>query len=1044
MKTIYGSTPEDGQIHCNVCGEYICDEDTSLVEGFSDDKPTSSRDVLIQETTDDLQREQYMEKNRKNASYITSIVSSIGLDADEEFVYEILKSSDNSDSNELPDLRYGLANVSNSDVHPRVTKKIHEIKGKEAKTKNKKERSELKSQREKVIVSFQKWLKDTNKLLMYVSLVAVFIQTAVPSLNIRKNQKFRVIDTKTGGFRTETLNYLEAKIKKLCEEYSKETFWANCGDLFNESKHGSNDLISQIKNTIIYVTTPLFPGIQKRVKLYDEFTKFEKKTFLRQEWVLFKPQSNNELNISVGDYLDKEDDKHLKRLFGGYLIENISAIRPLLTKDNLSLAKLCDIPTLEIVQNPAFQRLFRYTISCYGTHQNNVGITILIHQMLSTTEKSDSIKNILKQHGWNETSGGFKSIDFKVWREKIIPSILSLYGAQGSSQIKSCYSNEGSCNIFIHRLVNNYDYPILNTLPKRIYGYLPPVIYPEFSFKRLSESRPEFIKKLFDSYRINCVGDIVRYLGDDDYCDKWSLRLEGDQTIPKESMKTLRQDEENFHNLLTVKRENSTLPYIPVIEPKVTFTHDDYEFIKTASSTENRLLEWFKDYPSDTGSDDKIQENIQSLVEKHGIEGSSGTDDWPRMYRSQFSEVIPLQHENILKLSSFLVQSDDIGKTRRDRLASVFKIKYTSDNLVKILTTFLKDSPFSLLENYCQDIRRILIVVSERDPESSVQASMVNKMIPKEWKLTETVRKNASDFLVRGLLDASSTRVPSTMFLHDRQIDPRSKDIFSGFYSYRLGDEDTPLYLEGLRQYIDPYLRRISLLKGSINSLYTVRLSETYLRFHMSVVLIKIVSYIEGLHDSHSEIVRDANTLFLSLSQSVEEGIQRTIQTCSEFLMDLITHLLLTHYDPSWIYMNLGDELDKRLTKQKEREKGERIKQLDSAEGAQEREIMKAKQDAGLTNWWKEASDAAEKYVNSDDWRISDESERDDHLKAIFSSLGLDPENEQLAGLVNGIQAPTDEPEEIGYDYAAELEQDDEGDEPNGDLDEELDAVFNE
>ena len=135
--------------------------------------------------------------------------------------------------------------------------------------------------------------------------------------------------------------------------------------------------------------------------------------------------------------------------------------------------------------------------------------------------------------------------------------------------------------------------------------------------------------------------------------------------------------------------------------------------------------------------------------------------------------------------------------------------------------------------------------------------------------------------------------------------------------------------------------------------------------------------------------------------------------------------------------MNLGDELDKRLTKQKEREKGERIKKLDSAEGTQEREVMKAKQDAGLTNWWKEASEAAEKYVNSDEWRNSTEAERDNHLTGIFISLGLDPED--LSGLVNGIQAPGEE-EEIGYDYGVELEDEDD----TGNLDEELDAEFNE
>ena len=106
---------------------------------------------------------------------------------------------------------------------------------------------------------------------MYVSLIVIFVQTTVPSLNIHKNHEFRVIDTKTGLFRTETLKYLETKIKKICESYHKEKFWSNCQDLFNEGKYQSNDLISQIKNTITYVLSPKFPAVQKRVKMYDEF-----------------------------------------------------------------------------------------------------------------------------------------------------------------------------------------------------------------------------------------------------------------------------------------------------------------------------------------------------------------------------------------------------------------------------------------------------------------------------------------------------------------------------------------------------------------------------------------------------------------------------------------------------------------------------------------------------------------------------------------------------------------------------------------------------
>ena len=69
-----------------------------------------------------------------------------------------------------------------------------------------------------------------------------------------------------------------------------------------------------------------------------------------------------------------------------------------------------------------------------------------------------------------------------------IPDLLVLYGSK-DNKIVSCYSDSRSCNEYIHNLVNNYDLPLLNTLPKRIYFYREPVIYPELSFGRLKEQK---------------------------------------------------------------------------------------------------------------------------------------------------------------------------------------------------------------------------------------------------------------------------------------------------------------------------------------------------------------------------------------------------------------------------------------------------------------------------------------------------------------------------------------------------------------------------
>ena len=132
------------------------------------------------------------------------------------------------------------------------------------------------------------------------------------------------------------------------------------------------------------------------------------------------------------------DIESLRRVIRGYLIENVSLIRPI-SGGIRTLAQLCEIPSLEIIQNPSFQRLFRTTVSCYGNHPNHVKFTILIHQLLESSSESTQIRKILQANGWNPNSKGFPSLDFYKWRNKIIPDILGLTSKEGSSEIQSCF-----------------------------------------------------------------------------------------------------------------------------------------------------------------------------------------------------------------------------------------------------------------------------------------------------------------------------------------------------------------------------------------------------------------------------------------------------------------------------------------------------------------------------------------------------------------------------------------------------------------------------
>ena len=63
------------------------------------------------------------------------------------------------------------------------------------------------------------------------------------------------------------------------------------------------------------------------------------------------------------------------------------------------------------------------------------------------------------------------------------------------------------------------------------------------------------------------------------------------------------------------------------------------------------------------------------------------------------------------------------------------------------------------------------------------------------------------------------------------------------------------------------------------------------------------MEYIRGLQTNQNEIINDSMILFKSLEEKDEELIEESVNVCSQFLMDLITHILFQHYDPTWLFM---------------------------------------------------------------------------------------------------------------------------------------------
>ena len=90
MKSIYGLPPKDGIVSCRICGCSLCNEDTTLFDGYEDDKPMITREVLTTEGEEDLLRNETFDKYEKYVKIIDDLSDSIGIDLRDDDKYEIL------------------------------------------------------------------------------------------------------------------------------------------------------------------------------------------------------------------------------------------------------------------------------------------------------------------------------------------------------------------------------------------------------------------------------------------------------------------------------------------------------------------------------------------------------------------------------------------------------------------------------------------------------------------------------------------------------------------------------------------------------------------------------------------------------------------------------------------------------------------------------------------------------------------------------------------------------------------------------------------
>ena len=912
MITMYGKAPEDGVIHCKNCGEYLCDEDFSLFDGFSEEQPILLREEIVNEIN---LLENFSETD---ILLVKELSGCLGVSLTDEDIQLILNTHKSISQDVLANTRYGTINITVTDEHPRVK----QFNKRHAKEKNKKKLIS------RDIKEFQLYIKDTNKIISLLSLISVCIHTSVPNYDIKKGKTLSFIEISSSLIPKYNLKYIDFIIHntiKLCDKYNTEPFWIHYHQVNNENKQF--DILSlkqQILNTLQYLISPQYPLLQERIKLYHRYLLSSKNVYVKYEWPIFKPLLKSELSTKVNDKLVEQEplykDNYILN-YNNYPVENISMIQDIESSKDVLIHELIGLDVSEIMVNKAFLLLFNLSISNYGKRIQTVhGVDLHIERFLQTVKKQEDMRSIFKKHNW-ESSLKTGGLSYKTLRTAIIPEIIAYY-LKVDTDLSPCFSNQKMCNQFIHVNVNNYDLHMLKTKPKRFYKYKPFVVYPEGSFEDMTE---EFKDKLFKKYCKDPSGTIIKRFITTDYLGKYLIHT--DQQLEEEFIGVyehkLRKEEPNFKEIM--RAVQCELPKSIYIQPKL-YDVSDYtndvllnktDLIKQIElcMNQNQLFELNESHP--------LLTTLSKLSQKDSYDDKQFSV-LQRELNKSYSEL----HlgEFIEKIASFITQNPD--KKQNKRFETIFINTSANININDEERNILQQDGFRYKNMREGDVSKVFQLFLGGDKLTGElcyhyiytiryilsKLSVINDVpvgVSKFWKLSGSNDDTFKNYLLENRL-----------LLHQDIF--RRVSVNRGFYKYT-----DALVIQGLFEYINPYLNNMEVLRKIDRKFITPELVLILQKYILSFIICKLIEYCDKLKSEDEEVVGILTEIYLKHEKEV--NLLNCVSIVEPLIMDLLINMFEVHYDSRWIVSNQDlNDLGQRISKQKEKEKQQLIQELDT------------------------------------------------------------------------------------------------------------------
>jgi hypothetical protein len=995
LKSLYGGDIEDGYITCKVCKEYICSEDFSILEGFSDSVPTTSREIL-ETNQDDLKI--LTEKQTRIKKRIQKISSMFGIDLNQYDKQIIIDYYDLFNNEDLINERYGFDKA--FDNHPKVKEVKNSYKFvKPAKTqKDKINNKKNKSLMIKELSSIKEYFLDCNEIFIDIFFILFLIQTSDPSYPINSKISIDLLEfEKTDSWddikhnilskiSMNTIDLITILLRKIIKFNKKDIFFQNIENLLYESS--VYDKLPPFKNQFIRVISYILKNesINDKLKNFIENkNKANKTNYIKEYWTTYKPYYDNKIVSYINQKINSELPQikpYLNKQAGSYNYMNISSIRSFNQAYEEPRFKSLNIPFSEIMKNESYERLFKYSMQLHGKTKTSSIINLHILRFINTV-KDDRIPAMLNNIGWNNSFKKTDNNNYSDFRKLFVIDIINHFQTKNPN-------DSDTIKIYFHFNVNNWNGFLLNSYPKRNYSYIPPTIFPNESFDVLLTTGDEknFINELFRRFCINEEGDIIPRYSNDDFI----MNLIADPTIEREALceNNITKTKENFEKILEYKRKSKSLSIFNIKKKDTSVESRIKYYIKN-----NNLLK--RDY-------EELFPLLRQLAyDKRCCESGE--------LRKIFNEISKNNAIMMNTIQGFFVNNDYIDKKDKDRFKSNFGRNIES--LSVLLNKFLEktDKLPTLINNSLQLISRL---------STNVYSS---KNIPKNWKLSDTNIDHFKNFLDKN----------QDLFHYDIFI-PIKENIMDGYYIYQ-NDKKYSICFQGLLKHIKKYFKQdISTIIGSDNSKVTKDYNDIFNRYIFLFLFYLMIEYINDLKDEDSQISSEANLLFTSLEEQDRLDRYDTIKTCTTFSFNLLVDLFEEYTDTNWIYQT--NLLTDKISRQKEREKQQIIDTLES-KTSDDRLVTVQKQKCGLSNYFHQATKKNLSHIQTEDYKTKLNDERSDFAKEFFSQYTSEIEIMEGEGVNTALLHPDQMiPEEDfaeesydQHDIDRESEGDDDGDE---------------